>query len=209
MTWNPITNLGRALGGFGSAGKKWVGGLNDRPGEEEQRQGLMDQADRAGSFANVGEAGYGGLGLEGDQARQFLRDQATGKISLSGEQLRQGLQQQLGMQQSAAAGAPAGSQAMAARTAMTQGGRASSAMAGNAAIAGIQERTAAQKALMDAILGQRQQDMQVALGSRQNAIQGIGGITPGQSWMDSWGNAILGGASVAMGGRGRPQGGQR
>lgn len=198
MSW--YGRLGGLLTGAARGAKKTVDGLNDRPGEEEQRAGLMDQANRAGSFANLGEAGFGGLGMEGDQARQFLRDQATGKISLSAEQLRQGLQQQqAGFQSMAAGGAPQNA-AMNARTAMLGMGRAGSAMAGNAAVAGIQERQAAQKALMDAILGQRQQDLQAALGSRQNAISGYGGITPGASWMDTWGNAILGGAGVAMGG---------
>lgn len=178
-----------------------ISGADDRPGEEEQRRGLMDQGERAGHFATIGEAGYGGLGLEGDQARQFLRDQAMGKVSLSGEQLRQGLQQQLAMQQSMAQGGAPQNAAMNARTAMMGAGRASSAMAGNQAIAGIQERQAAQKALMDAILGQRAQDMQVALGSRQNAIAGYGGVTPGKSWLDSWGGAIMGGAGLAAGGK--------
>lgn len=197
--------IGALVPGSGRTGAegpaRWAKGIDDRPGEEEQRRGLMDQGERAGHFANVGEAGYGGLGLEGDQARQFLRDQAMGKISLSGEQLRQGLQQQLGMQQSMAAGGPAQNAAMNARTAMLGAGRASSAMAGNAAIAGIQERQAAQKALMDAILGQRAQDMQVALGSRQNAISGYGGVTPGKSWIETWGPAAASAAGLASGGK--------
>ena len=194
--WNPFKVIGDTAGNAWGAGKRWLGGLDDRPGEEEQRQGLLDQAGRAGSFANLGEAGYGGLGLEGDQARQFLRDQAMGKISLSGEQLRQGLQQQqAGFQSMAAGGAPQNA-AMNARTAMLGMGKAGSAMAWNAAIAGIQERQAAQRALMDAILGQRQQDLQAALGGRQTAIQGYGAATPGQSTLDSWGNAILGGLNV-------------
>ena len=187
------TGLQGVASGIKSAG--------DHPGEEEQRRGLMDQGQRAGSFANVGEAGFGGLGMEGDQARQFLRDQATGKVSLSAEQLRQGLQQQQAGFQSAAAGGAPQNAAMNARPALLGMGRAGSAMAGNQAIAGIQERTAAQKALMDAILGQRQQDMQVALGSRQNAIAGYGGVTPGQSWLDKWGGAIMGGAGLAAGGK--------
>jgi len=194
--WNPFKVLGDTIGGAGAAGKKWVSGLNDRPGEEEQRQGLTNQAQQAGDFANYGQGQFAGTTGEAQEARNYLRDLAQGKNSLSAEQLRQGLQQQQAQMQSMAAGGPASSAPMAARNAMVGAGKASSAMAGNAAMAGIAERAAAQKAWSDAILGARQQDLGAALGSRQNAIAGYSGITPGQSWLDSWGNAVLGAANV-------------
>ena len=181
--------------------KPWTW-ADESDSQQGQRKELRGEGLASSNFAGQGESGYGALGAEADTARQGLRDQASGKLSLSSEQLRQGLQQQQAQMQSMAAGGPASSQPMNARTAMLGAGRASSAMAGNAAMAGIQERSAAQKALMDAILGQRQQDMQVALGSRQNAIAGYGGATPGQSWMDKWGGAIMGGAGLLAGGGG-------
>jgi hypothetical protein len=182
---------------------RWAKGADDRPGEEEQRQGLMNQAQQAGDFANYGQGQFAGTTGEAQEARNYLRDLAMGKNSLSAEQLRQGLQQQQAQMQSMSQGGPASAAPMNARTAMLGAGRASSAMAGNQAMAGIAERNAAQKAWADAILGARQQDLQASLGSRQNAISGYGGITPGQSWLDSWGGAIMGGAGVAMGGKGR------
>lgn len=166
---------------------------------KEQRNQLNAQGGRASDFAGFGEAGYGALTGEAADMRNQLRDQAMGKTSLSAEQLRQGLQQQQAMMQSMAAGGAPGNAAMNARTAMLGAGRASSAMAGNAAMAGIAERQAAAKAWADAILGQRGQDLQAALGSRQNAISAFGGVTPEKSTLDKWGNAIIGGAGVAFG----------
>jgi hypothetical protein len=60
----------------------------------------------------------------------------------------------------------------------------------------MQEKMAAQKALSDAILAQRQQEMQTALGARQTAISAYGGTTPEGSWLDKYGNAVIGGASA-------------
>ena len=69
----------------------------------------------------------------------------------------------------AASASPANA-AMAARTAATQMGRLGAGMSGAAAMAGIQERNAAQQALNDSILRQQQLQLQGALGARQNAI---------------------------------------
>lgn len=163
----------------------------------DKRDDLNEQGSRSSNFADAGELGYGATGAEAQQARNYLRDLAQGKNSLASEQLRQGLQQQQAQQMSMAAGAPTGSGPMAARTAMMGMGRASSAMAGNAAMAGIAERAAAQKAWSDAILGARGQDLQASLGGRQNAIGAYSGVTPDKSFLDKWGGAILGGASIA------------
>lgn len=86
---------------------------------------------------------------------------------------------------------------------MIQAGRASSAMSGNAAMARIAEQQAAQKAWADSILGARAQDLQASLGSRQNAINAFGGVTPEGSFLDKWGNAIATGAGLASGGGGK------
>lgn len=163
---------------------------------KRQREMLEQQGAAASGFAGVGEQGYGATGIEAQQARDYLRRVANGQDSLSREQLRQGLQQQLAMQRSYAASAPPSNQAMAARTAANNMGRASSGMSGNAAMAGIQERNAANLALNDAILKQRQQDMQVALDSRRNAISGYGGAAPEKSWIEKYGGAIAGGAAA-------------
>lgn len=186
--------LGSFIGGL-------LGGLTKRPGEAEQRKGLMGQGIEAGNFAGVGEGGFGALGDQLGGEYGYLRDVARGGQSVSAEQLRQGLQQQQAQQQSMAASGPASAAPMNARTAMLGAGRAASAMAGNQAVAGIQERQAAQGALMQALLQQRQQELQAALGSRQNAISGYGGITPGASLMDTFAGPVMGGLQTYLGGR--------
>jgi hypothetical protein len=148
---------------------------------QQQRDNLNNQGGMASWFADVGQENYGKTTAEAQQARDYLRGLASGQNSVSSEQLRQGLGQNLAAQRSMAASAAPGSGPMAARTAATQMGRVGAGMSGQAALAGIQERNAAQMALNQAILGARQQDMGVALGSRQNATQAYGGVTPEKS----------------------------
>jgi len=203
MGFNPIS----MVKGLYNGGKKIVDGIGGLADESEsarqQREAQQAAAAAAGGFAGQGEQGFGALGQEAQDSRNFLRDQAMGKNSISAEQLRQGLQQQQAQMQSMAQGGPASSAAMNARTAMIGAGRAGSALAGNTAMAGIAERNAAQQAWANSILGARGQDLQAALGSRQNQIGALGGITPDKSWLDKWGGAIIGGAGLAAGGGGR------
>jgi hypothetical protein len=163
----------------------------------DQRNRLNEQAGAAGSWADQGQQGYGRLGAEAQQARDYLRRVAMGQESIAGEQLRQGMGRAQAAQQSMAAGASPQNQAMAQRNAAMNMGRAQMGMSGQAALAGIQERRAAQEALMQSIMQQRGQDMQVGLGSRQNAISGYTGVTPEKSFLDKWGGAIMGGAAMA------------
>jgi hypothetical protein len=157
-TWDDI------FGGGGEAERR----------NREQREMLNQQVTASGGFADQAQANYGRTGAEAEAARGYLRDLAMGKNSVSAEQLRQGLQQNLAAQQAMAAGARPANAAMAARTAAIQSGRLGAGLAGQQAIAGLQERQAAQKALNDAILQARQQDTTAALGARGAAIQGIG-----------------------------------
>lgn len=144
----------------------------DQPGVDSF--GLSGQSQQASDFANVGQAGFSRLGGEANQVRNRLERQASGQDSLSREQLRQALQQNQASQMSMAAGAAPANQAMAARTAMMGMGRAASGMSGQAALAGIQERSAANQQLGNLLMQQRQQDLTAALGSRGHAIQGLG-----------------------------------
>jgi hypothetical protein len=172
------------------------------PTADEKRKRLNEQGDAAGNFAGVGEAGYGAMSVEAQQARDYLRRLASGQESVSREQLRQGLQQNLSAQRSMAASASPQNAAMAARTAALGMGRAASGATGQAAIAGLQERQAAQQALANMIMQQRQQDLQAALGSRGNAVGAFGGVTPQGSLLDRWANPIASGlaAGAKMGG---------
>jgi len=159
----------------------------------DKRNRLNEAAGQAGDFANYGQGGFMSLGTAADKARQNLADIASGKISYSGEQLRQGLQQNLATQRSLAASAAPGNAAMAARTAAIQGARLGAGVSGASAMAGIAERESAAKALQDAILQQRQQELQAALQSRGNQIQAYTGVTPDKSWIEKYGPAIQGG----------------
>jgi hypothetical protein len=130
------------------------------------------QAYASGQFAGMGEGGYGQMTREMARDRDYLRGQVRGQNSVSAEQLRQALAQQQGQQMSMAAGARPGSAPMAARTAMMNMSRQGSAMAGNQAMAGIAERNAAAQNLAQINQAQRGQDINVALGARQNALGG-------------------------------------
>lgn len=183
--------MGFDLGFVGDAGS-WIGenlnpsaikdGLTS-PFKRESAHGQVDpqgrlgsQSNQAGGFADVGEKGFRQLGNESAHVRQDLRNLASGKNSISAEQLRQSLQQNQAAHMSMAAGAAPQNQAMAARTAMTGMGRAATGMAGQQAMAGIAERQAAQQALANMLMQQRQQELQAALGGRGQAIQGFGAI---------------------------------
>lgn len=172
-----------------SSGNPWdrLRGWNptdESASSKNKRSDLDETGQAANQFAEYNQGGYQQLTGEAAAQRDALRRQASGQDSLSSEQLRQGLQQNLASQRSMAAGASPGNSAMAARNAAMNMGRAASGMSGAAATAGIQERRAAQDALSQMILQQRGQDLQGALGSRQNAISGYGGITPEGTWLD-------------------------
>jgi len=207
--------FGRFLGGLKDAGESllpWsesnpvrpqtgaLKGLADRPGEEQQRAGLMQQGAASGNFADMGERLFG-LG-SGELAAEtgYMRDLARGRQSVSAEQLRQALGQNVAAQSSMAAGAAPQNQAMAALQASRNAMQLGSGLAGQQALAGIQERQAAQQALAQMLIAQRQQDLQAALGGRQTAVAGYGGITPGQSTLEKWSGPIMGGLQLAAGG---------
>ncbi len=147
--------------------------------EQARKANLYQQSAAAGGFAGQGQAGFGQLGGEASAQRDYLRRLASGQDSVSAEQLRQGVQQGIAAQRSLAAGAAPQDAASAARTAAIQSARLTSGMAGQQALAGLQERQSAQQALSNMILQQRQQELQAALQSRQNAITGYGANNAG------------------------------
>ncbi len=169
-------------------------------GNDLLRDGLRSQGGRSGQFADVSQDRFGQLGGEMNALRGQLGELAQGKDSISAEQLRQALQQQLAQQRSAVAGAGPNA-AMAARTAMNNMGRASYGMAGQQAQAGIAERNAAMQQLAQLLMGQRGQDLQATLGGRGLAIQGLGGAVNPQddkSWAER--NAAWLGGLSSLGG---------
>lgn len=174
------------------------------PGAEAERQRkdmLYGQAARAGAFANQGQRSYRDLGAQGNDALAGLRATAMGQNSVSAEQLRQGLAQNLGAQMSMAAGASPQNAAMAARTAAIQSGRLGAGLAGQQAIAGLQERQQAQQNYAALLQALRAQELQAALGSRQNAMQGYGANNAGapeKSFIEKYGPAGEGALTAIM-----------
>lgn len=169
--------------------------------EQKRKRLLYGQAESAGGFADQSQAGYGALGQEAQSSRDALRRIASGQESVSAEQLRQGLQQNIAGQRSLAQGGQPQNAAMAARNAAMNASRMGSGLAGQQAIAGLQERQNAQKALSDSIIGARGQDLQGALGSRQNAMGGYSAGNAGQpdkTWWDQYGPALTGGVNGAV-----------
>jgi Chaperone of endosialidase len=169
--------------------------------EAQRKSNLYGQAGAAGGFADQAQGSYGQLGGEASGQRDYLRRLASGQDSVSAEQLRQGLQQNVSAQRSMAASASPQNAAMAARTAAMTAGRAGSALAGQQAVAGLQERQSAQQALSNMILQQRQQELQAALQSRQTAQQGYSAQNAGQpqkSSLEQYGPAIMGGLTAMM-----------
>ena len=179
---------------------------NSQFGEIDPQGNVAGQSGAAGRFATQGEQGYGRMTGELDADREFLRRLRAGQNSISAEQLRQGLQQNLAGMQSMAAGARPGMQPMAARTAMIQGARLGGGLAGQQALAGIAERNAAAAQLANMNIQQRGQDMQVGLGGRQNALQGFLGLEQARTGrygadmgVPSRTEALFGGLSSVLG----------
>jgi hypothetical protein len=157
--------------------------LTSSPGEAEEakrKKLLVYQAGAASKFANQSQGGYNTLGGLGTDALARLQAQANGANSVSAEQLRQGIAQGIAAQRSMAAGAAPQNAAAAARTAAIQSARLSSGLAGQQALAGLQERNQAQQAYGSLLQGLRGQDLQAALGSRQNALTGYSANNTGQ-----------------------------
>lgn len=206
---DPAYSAGAAVGGMAQSVVGKLGGLLGRPsafGEIDPHGNVANTAGQSNDFANRGERGFYQLGREGDAEREALRRLARGEDSYSAEQLRGSLQQNLAAQRSMAASAAPGNQAMAARTAAIQGGRMGAGLAGQQALAGIAERQAAQQSLMNALLQQRQQDLQASLGGRQNALQGYLGLEQARTGryaadkgVPGTGEQLIGGAASVLG----------
>lgn len=136
--------------------------------------GLGQQGEAASGFGSRGEGEYAETSAEGRAERERLRRIMEGRDSVSAGQIRQGLQQAIAAQRSMAAGS-APNAAGRARMAAKQMGLVESGGAGLTALAGMQERQAAEQALANLIMSQRQQDLQAALASRGQSIAGYGG----------------------------------
>lgn len=207
---NPLTLgtsvvAGQLAGGGGSSllndVKNKLGGLAaESPSAIKQRELLNEQGGNASNLASMLTGEYAGLSQESQNSRNGLRDIIAGKNSISGEQLRQGLAGNLSNMRAMAASAAPQNAASAARTAMMAGGRAATGLSGQAAMAGLQERQNAQQALAQMLTTQQGQAIQGANQAQGNAINAYGNVTPDKSWLEKWGPAITGAASLAAAG---------
>lgn len=200
MSWFDYTPLGAIDSLTGNhlekAGKKVWGDLTEEGGILGDPTGTgarQVQGEKAGGFADRSEGEFAYLGGQAGNQRQYMEDIARGRESVSAMQLQQALGQNQAQQQSMAAGARPGNAAMAARGAAMNAGRQGAGLAGQQAMAGIQERQAAQNALNEMLLKQRQQELQGALGSRQNAVSAYN--PSGASGAEKQGGAIQAGLS--------------
>lgn len=205
----PLGAIGNAASGgaiSGALGSLWNSTIGNDPGADQERQRkqlLYQQAQQAGAFANQAQQGYNAYGAQGQQALAGLQALANGQNSVSALQLQQAMAQNLAQQRSLAASASQPAALMAARTAAIQSGRINAGLAGQQALAGIQERNQAM-GQYGQLLGQlRGQDLNAALGSRQAAVTGYGAGNAGApepSWIQKYGpviNGALGAAAAA------------
>lgn len=173
-----LPGVGNLMGGLGLGGMDFnrVNRAEELYGGVDPNGDMARTAGQAEAFGRSSGAEFMGLGHEGAAQREMLRRRAAGADSLSAEQLRQSYQQVAGQQMGLAAGARPGNQLAAARNASMNVANAQAGMAGQQAVAGIQERAAAENQLGNAILGARNQALQGTLGGQQNAITGYGNI---------------------------------
>lgn len=133
------------------------------------------------------------------QTQGMLQGLASGNNSVSSMQLQQGLQQNLAAQQAQAASAAPQNAAMAARTAAIQSGQIGAGMAGQQALAGVQERQGALNTLAQMQTQQAGQNVQGALGAYGAANNAYG--TDLQNPQKTWG-PLVGGALAGAAGAG-------
>ena len=155
----------------------------------------VNNADNAlGATAQQTSANYGrDVGALNSNV-QGLQAIANGQNSVSALQLRQSLQQNQAAQQSMAASAAPQNAAMAARTAAIQSGVLGAGLAGQQAVAGLQERNQAQQQLGSLLLGQRGQDLSASNQANGQVLQ----AGPGQSWYQQYAQPVIGAAAGAL-----------
>ena len=202
------TNTGGIAGTLGG----WFG-LGSGDPSNPYRNAVGNTGAQANAFGNASAAGYGSnqaginntIGNMG-ATQGYFQNQMNGGNSVSAMQLQQGLQQNLAAQQANAASASPQNAAMAARNAAMGMGQAASGLAGQQAVAGLQERNQAAQLLSQSQqnqgqlqLGQSGQNMQGALGGYGASNQAYGAAlgTPQQTLAPMLG-AGIGGAAAAL-----------
>jgi hypothetical protein len=193
------TAIGAGIGGIAGGIGGWLKHKSGPSDDDKRKAALAQQANYAGKFASLGERRYGELGDQGDYALRMLQKQAEGRSSVSQLQLAQALQQNQAQQAALAASAAPQNASMAARQAAMNNARLGYGLAGQQAVAGLQERNQAQQQYAALLQGLRGQDLNAALASRQNAMTGYGANAagaPAKSWTETYGPAITAGLAA-------------
>ena len=198
--------MGHSMGDELSDGWNWLKGEasgplqeiglgGNTPSDNTKINNLNTVGGQAMGFSGINQGQYNQLGAQGMGALSNLQALANGQNSVSAEQLRQGLQSNLANQQSMAAGASPNNAAMAARNAAQNMGRLGYGMAGQQAVAGLQERNQAQGQYANLLGTLRGQDLQGSLGGLNAATGAYGGGLNGQrdpTLISQWGGPISG-----------------
>lgn len=201
--------FGWAKDAWDATGGKVVGAAKGMFKDPDTSSANIEGADQREQMYRRYGAHFGESGFRPAQMNlaQRLQQQAQGKDSLSGKLLAQNTASNVGLLQGQAASAPPSQRGLAARMAIQQSGEMNQAMAGQRAIAGIQERTAANQQLAGMLQGAREQDM----AARQKALEmeyqqraaemaARSGLAGQPSGMDKFmgGASALGAAAVMM-----------
>jgi hypothetical protein len=165
---NPITAINNAVSNKddiednrGDFKLPWHGPRHDR------------LVNRYKEFAARGAPRVGDSGFRSDQAAQVdrLTRRATGRDSVTGLQLRQAMGQGLAQQRALAASARPGQGALAARMAAQNAGTLTQGLAGQAALARMQEQRDVESQLAGVVQGARGQDYQYGFGNAGLSLQ--------------------------------------
>lgn len=161
--------------------------------EDKAKQGSLNTVGgNVGVLADDAHVNYQNLSGRLNGSLDELQARANGQNSVSALQLHQALQQNLANQRAMAAGASPNNAAMAARTASNNMGRMGVGLAGQQAVAGLQERNQAQDAYAQMLGQARGQDANTAVGAYNAQTGAYSGGLNGQANPNPAGNVAVG-----------------
>lgn len=169
-------------------------GLNGASADTKAQIGhLNDVGAGAQGFAGTAQQNYADLTGRLTGSLNDLQALANGQNSVSAIQLKQAQARNLAQQRAMAASATPQNAAMAARTAAINSAKLGYGLAGQQAVAGQQERNAAQQAYANLLSQSRSQDLQGTLGGYGTAAQAYGGGVSAYANAPTLGGTLLGG----------------
>jgi hypothetical protein len=178
MSWYDYLDGSAALGAVsGRSPSDWAAyltGTGQYDPTNTPRANLDTAGANATGFAQQAQGNYNQDTGQAQQSVNDLRAIANGQNSVSAMQLQQAAQANQAQQASMAAAASPNNAPMAARNAAMNAGRIGYGLAGQQAVAGLQERNQATSQLANFIGNLRGQDVNATLGGQGNAINAYG-----------------------------------